>query len=104
MKGKKTGKPLLTKTVDSKGRICLGARFANKTVTVEEIGETEIRIVEAATIPDRELWLHRNQEAIDAVRAGLAQGEGWQAQQADPERLCGDHKKQITIIAITPHP
>ena len=64
---------MATKIVDSKGRISLGARFANKTVIVEEIDETEIRIIEAATIPVRELWLHRNRDAIGAVDAGLAQ-------------------------------
>lgn len=36
------------KTTDSKGRIAIGPQFANKAVIVEEVDETEIRIIAAA--------------------------------------------------------
>ena len=62
-----------TKLADSKGRIALGAKFANKTVIVEEIDDLEVRIIAAAVIPERELWLHKNEKAMAAVQQGLAQ-------------------------------
>jgi hypothetical protein len=49
-----------TKTTDSKGRLTLGERFANRTVIVEEIDETEVRITLARVVPEREMWLHGN--------------------------------------------
>ena len=61
-----------TKTTDSKGRLTLGERFANWTVIVEEIDETEVRITLARVVPERELWLHENREAAAAVHRGLA--------------------------------
>jgi hypothetical protein len=66
---------MTTKTADEKGRIALGPRFANKTVIIEEIDETEVRVIVAAVVPQRELWLHRNPEAKAAVEGGLAQAK-----------------------------
>ena len=63
---------MVTKTTDSKGRLTLGERFANRTVIVEEIDETEVRITLARVVPERELWLHESREAAAAVQRGLA--------------------------------
>lgn len=63
---------MTTKTTDSKGRLTLGERFANRTVIVEEIDETEVRVTLARVIPERELWLHANRAASEAVARGLA--------------------------------
>ena len=60
-----------TKKTDSKGRLTLGERFANRTVIVEEIDETEVRISLARVVPEREMWLHDNRAASAAVRSGL---------------------------------
>ena len=60
-----------TKTTDSKGRLTLGERFANRTVIVEEIDETEVRITLARVVPEREMWLHGNRVAAAAVHRGL---------------------------------
>ena len=62
---------MTTKTTDSKGRLTLGERFANRTVIVEEIDETEVRISLARVVPEREMWLHDNRAASAAVRRGL---------------------------------
>lgn len=62
---------MTTKTADSKGRITLGERFANRTVIVEEVDETEVRITLARVIPERELWLHENTQAKARVARGL---------------------------------
>ena len=35
---------MITNTTDSKGRISLGKRFANKTFIIEETGQMELRL------------------------------------------------------------
>jgi hypothetical protein len=63
---------MTTKTTDSKGRVTLGERFANRTVIIEEIDETEVRVTIARVVPEREMWLHENRQANAAVHRGLA--------------------------------
>lgn len=64
---------MTTKTADSKGRVVLGNRFANRTVIIEEIDETEVRVTLARVIPEREAWLYENDKALASVRRGLEQ-------------------------------
>ncbi len=59
------------KTADSKGRIAFGPSFANKTFIVERVDETEVRVIAASVIPERELWLFRNKKALEMVQRGL---------------------------------
>ena len=66
---------MTTKLADSKGRITLGERFANRTVIVEEVDETEVRITLARVIPEREAWLYANPKAKAALLKGLAQAK-----------------------------
>ncbi len=62
---------MTTKTADSKGRITLGDRFANRTVIVEDVDETEVRVTLARVVPERELWLHDNRKAKGLVMRGI---------------------------------
>jgi hypothetical protein len=61
-----------TRQADGRGRISLGAEFANSTFLVEREGD-RIVIRPARVIPEREAWLYENEEALGRVRAGLAQ-------------------------------
>ncbi len=63
----------MSKNVDSKGRLGLGKRFANRTVIIREVNETEIVVTLARVVPEREMWLLENQEAKDLVSTGLNQ-------------------------------
>jgi hypothetical protein len=63
------------KIADSKGRVVLGPQFANKPVIIEEVDDTEVRVIAAEVVPQRELWLHRNIEARDSVQRGLEQAK-----------------------------
>ena len=66
---------MTTKIADAKGRVTLGERFANRTVIVEEIDDTEVRVTLARVIPEREAWLFRNPKAKAAVLKGIAQAK-----------------------------
>jgi hypothetical protein len=63
----------MTKSVDSKGRLTLGAAFANHTVLVEAHGEGEVLVRLARVIPAREAWLYENKAALASVSRGLEQ-------------------------------
>lgn len=47
--------PTLTRTTDRKARVSLPASFANSTVIIEQISDTEIRIRKAQVIPEDEI-------------------------------------------------
>jgi hypothetical protein len=61
----------MIKTVDSKGRISLGQRFANKPVIIEHLSDTEVKVSLARVIPEREMWLWQNPEARETVLSAL---------------------------------
>jgi hypothetical protein len=76
---------MTTKFADSKGRIALGKHFANKTVIVETIDDTEVRITVAAVMPQREAWLHKNKEAMASVQRGLTQAKAGKFARTPPK-------------------
>jgi hypothetical protein len=47
--------PTTLRTTDAKGRLTLPKAFANATVVIEQLSETEIRIRKAKVIPEDEL-------------------------------------------------
>ena len=75
----------LTKTVDSRGRLALGQRFANKTVIIREVDATEMVVTIARVIPEREAWLHENEVAKGLVTTGLRQAEAGQFSDSPPD-------------------
>ena len=79
---------MTTKTTDNKGRLTLGERFANRTVIVEEIDDTEVRITLARVVPEREMWLHENRAASAAVSRGLADARAMAAHPATAPQSC----------------
>ena len=66
---------MTTKLADSKGRVTLGERFANRTVIVEEIDDTEVHITLARVIPEREAWLYASPKGKATVQKGLTQAK-----------------------------
>lgn len=68
----------ITKQADSKGRITLGERFANRAVIIHQIDETAVTVTIARVIPEREAWLYENIEAKKAVFRGLEQARNRQ--------------------------
>jgi len=66
---------MTTKTVDSRGRITLGPRYANRLVIVREHDDGALEIIPAEAVPAREAWLYKNPEALKAVRQGLEEAQ-----------------------------
>lgn len=62
-----------SRNTDSKGRLTLGERFANRTVILEQRGDDEIVVRLARVIPEREAWLYQNPDALKSVRKGVQQ-------------------------------
>ena len=44
-----------TRSTDAKGRICLPKAFANATVIIEQVSDTEVRIRKAVVIPEDDI-------------------------------------------------
>jgi hypothetical protein len=44
-----------TRTTDAKGRVSLPKAFANSTVIIEQVSETELRIRKARVVPEDEM-------------------------------------------------
>ena len=76
---------MAVKIADSKGRIALGPQFANKPVIIEEVDDTEVRVIAAEVVPKRELWLHRNIKARDSVHRGLGQAKARKFSDGPPD-------------------
>jgi len=64
---------MVTKLVDSKGRLMLGSRLAGRMVLVDDTNADCIVITPAVAIPECEAWLYQSEEALNRVRAGLQQ-------------------------------
>lgn len=65
--------PLHDVTVDSKGRIPLGVCHAGERYIIIEDNEGRIILEKAVLLPERELWLHKNEKAKKSVLTGLKQ-------------------------------
>ena len=76
---------MTTKTADSKGRVALGKAFANSTVMVERVSPTEVRIIKARVVPENEVWLWDNQEALAMVKRGLQQAKNQEFAENPPD-------------------
>jgi len=76
---------MMTKTADSKGRITLGKKFADKTFIVEQTGDTVMKLEVAAIIPEREMWLYKNPKAKASVLRGLSQARARKFSDSPPD-------------------
>jgi hypothetical protein len=56
-----------TRTTDAKGRVCLPKAFANATVIIEQVSDTELRVRKARVIPEDEI---RFSEELPIVLSG----------------------------------
>jgi hypothetical protein len=84
------------KNTDSKGRVTLGGRFANRAVIVEHRGADEVVVRLARVIPESETWLYDNPQALASVRRGLDQArKGKRAKKAPDLRSAAKLAAQL---------
>ncbi len=62
-----------TNTADSKGRLGLGARFANKMFRITMQPDGNILLEPVVAVHEREVWFFRNPEAQAQVQEGIRQ-------------------------------
>ena len=62
-------------TPDSRGRVNIGVATKDKSYRVLQNAEGEILMVPVVAIPERELWLYQNSEAMAAVKQGITEAE-----------------------------
>ena len=73
------------KNTDSKGRVTLGAHFANRDVIIEHRSADEVIVRLARVIPESEAWLYKNPNALAAVRLGLEQARAGRVTKNPPD-------------------
>ena len=79
----------MTKTIqtDSQGRLNLGKRYASSIFLVEIVDNEDILLKKAAVIPERELWLLKDPEALQSVHKGLKEAKNNQLHPMDPREF-----------------
>lgn len=76
---------MISRVVDSKGRLNLGQRFANATVLLDEAEDGTITLKRALTIPVDEVWLFENQAALNSVLTGIHEAREGKFSQSPPD-------------------
>ena len=56
---------------DDKGRVILGREFSGKNYRVSKNEHGEILLTPVVVIPERDVWLYRNPQALAIFRLGL---------------------------------
>ena len=69
------GSPVRTSNADSKGRVVLGAQFANKMFRVSEQPDGNLLLEPVVAVHEREAWLYHNPEALASVRRGIEESK-----------------------------
>jgi len=62
---------MVIKLADSKGRVALGTKYAGRMLIIDDSDPDRLVLTPAVAIPEREAWLFKNSEALEAVRRGL---------------------------------
>lgn len=81
---------MTTRTVDARGRLTLGPRYANRLVIVRASEDGALEIIPAEAIPAREAWLHKNAKARQAVREGIEEARAGRFAKAPKLRADSD--------------
>lgn len=77
-----------TKSVDERNRISLGNVIdKNKRVKVYKNDRGEILLIPLAEIPESELWLYHNKEALRRVKKGLEDSKAGRIVEVDLDDL-----------------
>jgi hypothetical protein len=81
---------MISKQVDSKGRIVLDKAYAGSTMQVDRQEDGTIVLRPAVTVPANEAWLWNNKKALALVQDGL--GEARAGRRAESPNLAAAAK------------
>ena len=77
-----------TRTMDERNRLTIGEILkGSKRIRIYQNLRGEVLLLPVAEIPASELWLFRNSDAINDVRAGLKDASQGRIIRLDPEEL-----------------
>ena len=68
-----SGDPSRTGNSDSKGRLVLGPKHANKMFRISEQPDGNLLLEPVVAVHEREVWFYRNQEVQGMVQEGIRQ-------------------------------
>lgn len=79
----------MTKTLqtDSQGRLNLGKRYACSTFLVEVVDDEDLLLKKATVIPERELWLLKDPEALKSIHRGTEDAKNKRLHKVDPKKF-----------------
>ena len=79
----------MTKTLqtDSQRRLNLGKRYASSTFLVEVVDDEDLLLKKAAVIPERELWLLKDPEALKSIHRGIEDAKNKRLHKVDPKKF-----------------
>ena len=79
----------MTKTLqtDSQGRLNLGKRYASSIFLVEVVDDEDLLLKKAAVIPERELWLLKDPEALKSIHRGIEDAKNKRFHKVDPKKF-----------------
>jgi hypothetical protein len=66
---------MITKTIDSRGRLLIGKQYAGRMVIIDDTDPERLVITPAVAIPEREAWLFRNPTALASLQKALDQAK-----------------------------
>lgn len=58
---------------DTKGRVVLGRDYSGKNYRVSKSANGEILLTPVVSIPEQDMWLYKNPQALAAFQQGLAE-------------------------------
>ena len=75
----------ITRTIDNNGRLTIGRQYANRTVVIKQLNESEFLVTLARVIPEHEAWLFRNEKAQKLVAKGLTEAREGRFSSSPPD-------------------
>ena len=77
-----------TRSIDDRSRITLGEFFkGSKRVRLYKNDRGEILLQPLVEIPSSEIWLYRNNDALDSVQRGLKDAAEGKISKLDPDKF-----------------
>ena len=85
---------------DNKGRIALGNSYAGKQYRIHVTQEGDLLLETVAIIPEKELWLYQNSEALTSFRQGLEEATAGKVSEPEDWTKYTTPKRLKNVIGV----